>query len=214
MPFRHVFGTVFSFDYVIAAIVFVAVAGFLVYAIVRYRAGAGRKEASQETEHPKLEGVYVFGVLLLAVGIVSFTARENSADYPAHPKPTMQVVVTGFQWCWQFHYVEADVTQTADCAKGQYPTLVLPVGKTVALSVTSSDVIHAFWIPEFKYKIDAFPHHVNQFDITIPEAGVWPGHCAEFCGLGHDTMLFYLRALPPAQFQTWLSAQPKTKASS
>jgi cytochrome c oxidase subunit II len=74
----------------------------------------------------------------------------------------------------------------------------------VLIQTTSSDVIHSFWVPQFRYKLDAFPHHVNSFVMTVPHPGSWEGHCAEFCGQRHAFMTFVLKAVPAATFDSWI----------
>jgi cytochrome c oxidase subunit 2 len=208
MPFRHEFGTVLLFEAIIAAVVFACVVGTLAFAVVRYRAGR-RAEASQETEHKRLEIWFACVVFAVAVTVVTVTARANARDYPPG-NAAMQVDVTGFQWCWKFHYVQSDITTSADCADGAYPVLLLPVGERIHITTTSEDVIHSFWIPAFDYKMDAFPHHLNNFDITIPHTGEWLGHCAELCGLGHAQMEFYVRGVSASDFTAWTTANAGT----
>lgn len=206
MPFRRIFDEVSTFEWALAGFVFAVIFVVLVVAAIKYRARPGR-EASQKTEHTLIESVYAVVLLAVAIVIVTVTARANADDYPTGPKPALHVEVTGFQWCWSFHYVESDVTVTATCGEGDYPVLELPVGKRVEITTTSVDVIHSFWVPHFRYKMDAEPNHVNRFDITIPTAGQWLGHCAELCGINHAVMLFYLRAVPADQYQQWVSTQ-------
>lgn len=208
MPFKRVFGEVAAFDFSIAGAVFAIVLVTLAYALVRYR-GSRRSTASQRTEHPRVEIAYAALVFVVAVVIVTVTARANATDHK-WPKPSMTVAVTGFQWCWSFRYEQAGVDVAASCNAGDYPTMVLPVGQTVEITTTSKDVIHSFWVPALRYKMDAFPNHVNTFEITMKAPGEWLGHCAEFCGLNHATMLFHLKAVPPAEFASWLAAQPKS----
>ena len=124
----------------------------------------------------------------------------------------MRVQVTAFQWCWRFHYVGQPVTVTAQCQGGPDPTLVLPTGEPVELDVTSSDVIHAVWVPYLRYKIYAYPGHVNTFTVTLTHTGRWIGRCAQLCGLFHYEMDFYLQAETPAQFDRWLRAQRRIGA--
>ena len=73
--------------------------------------------------------------------------------------------------------------------------------------MTSSDVIHAVWVPYLRYKIYAYPGHVNTFTVTLTHTGRWIGRCAQLCGLFHYEMDFYLQAETPAQFDRWLRAQ-------
>jgi cytochrome c oxidase subunit 2 len=199
-------------EWVVAGGVFLVIVLVLAYAIVRYRARPGR-QASQDTEHPRVEAVYAIVLLAAAGVIVGYTAHQNSRDF-THRSPAYVVDVTGYQWCWQFRYAGTTTptptpttSTTASCLDGDYPTLVLPVGQPVQLRLTSADVIHAFWLPDFRFKRDVFPDHTNTFVLTINRPGSWLGHCAEFCGLRHAHMLFRVRALPADQFRSWLAAQ-------
>ena len=72
--------------------------------------------------------------------------------------------------------------------------------------LTSADVIHAFWVPDFLFKKDNIPGRTNEFDLTVTEAGDYIGRCAEFCGLEHDRMTFRVRAVPDADFNAALAA--------
>jgi heme/copper-type cytochrome/quinol oxidase subunit 2 len=69
------------------------------------------------------------------------------------------------------------------------------------------DVIHAFYVPQFFYKLDAIPGRVNEFDVTIEEPGTYGGQCAEFCGLSHADMYFTVRAVPRAEYDAWVAAE-------
>jgi plastocyanin len=88
--------------------------------------------------------------------------------------------------------------------------MVVPAGRTVQLTMTSQDVIHAFYVPQFLFKRDVVPGRVNQFDFKVnaSDAGqTFRGQCAELCGTGHRIMLFEVRALAPADFDAWLAAR-------
>ena len=75
----------------------------------------------------------------------------------------------------------------------------LPLGETAAIAVTSSDVNHAFWIPDMLFKRDAIPGRVTSFDLTPSKLGTFLGRCGEFCGLDHALMTFSVRVVPPAE---------------
>lgn len=205
MPFRTQFDSTLTFEAAFAGAVFLVIVLAMVYGIVRYRGGR-RREASQDTEHPRVETSYAVAVLLAAIAIVVVTRQAMAADNerPTASMPTIEV--TGFQWCWRFHYPATDITVTGTCQNGHVPTVVVPAGRPVHFTTTSSDVIHAFWVPEFRFKMDAFPHHVNSFVMTVPHPGLWLGHCAEFCGEDHAFMTFHLRAVSPSAFQRWQQA--------
>jgi cytochrome c oxidase subunit 2 len=206
VPFRTEFDHTLLFESVLAGAVFVTVGGLLAFALLRYRA-AGRASASQETEHPRLEAGFAAALLVIALGIVFATRGAMAADNRVPSNIGVTVRVTGYQWCWRFDYSGTPVTVTASCLTGHYPTLVVPSSEPVRIETTSQDVIHSFWIPAFRFKMDAFPRHVSSFVITAPHPGVWLGHCAEFCGEDHAFMAFHFKALPAAAFRSWLTAR-------
>lgn len=206
MPFRTEFDKTLLFESVIAGVVFAAVLLVLGFALFRYRARRSG-EASQETEHPRIEGAYACVLLVAAAVIVLVTRGAMTTDNRASAASAqLEVRVTGYQWCWQFDYVGTGRSVTASCQHGRYPTLVLPAGEPVRILTTSRDVIHSFWVPAFRYKLDAFPDHLGSFVMTVPHPGTWLGHCAEFCGEDHAFMTFRLRAVPAASFRAWLAA--------
>ncbi len=214
VPYTDVFDEIARVQWAIAGAVFAVVVGLMLFAVVRYRAGR-RAEASQHTEHTKVELTYAAVLLVVAVGFVTFTSQVGTRDSAMATAPAARIEVTGFQWCWTFHYVDTPVTLSATCQDGRYPTLMLPAGEPVTVTVTSTDVIHSFWIPEFRYKMDAFPDHTNRFSITAPHPGEWLGHCAEFCGEDHATMLFHVRAVPPrSSAHGWRHERPRRRRRS
>ncbi|MHB1592830.1 MAG: cytochrome c oxidase subunit II [Streptosporangiaceae bacterium] len=213
MPFRRVFGQVFSLELVIAIVVFGLVLAAMAVAMMVSRRKRRRSEPASPREHlHAAEAIYGLALAGMAAFLVFTSFSANAEDFPRHDaKPALTVRVTAYQWCWRFHYAGQPVTVTAACAgSGRYPTLVLPVGERVRIDLTSADVLHAFWVPHLDYKMDAFPGHVDTFTVTIPRPGRWIGRCAQLCGLYHYDMDFYLQAVPPAQFARWLKANGGT----
>jgi cytochrome c oxidase subunit 2 len=91
--------------------------------------------------------------------------------------------------------------------QGPLPLLEIPKGESVEFNLTSTDVIHSFWVPEFLFKRDVIPGHPNHFAITATKTGTFIGHCSELCGLYHSRMLFTVKIVTPAQFNTWIAQQ-------
>jgi cytochrome c oxidase subunit 2 len=89
--------------------------------------------------------------------------------------------------------------------QGPLPLLEIPVGESIQFNLTSTDVIHSFWVPEFLFKRDVVPGHPNHFAITPTTTGTFTGHCSELCGLYHSRMLFTVKIVTPAQFKTWIA---------
>ncbi|MGW7689648.1 cytochrome c oxidase subunit II [Streptomyces asiaticus] len=203
---RQVFDEVFALETAIAAFVFLMVVGALVFSMVRRRAGAD-VTPSGRAERLGLEGYYVAVLAAIAVFLVVYTALANHRERHAATQPTVRVDVTGFQWCWRFRNTQRQagpVAVTATCHGDRVPTLVVPTGQKVEFRITSRDVIHSLWLPALRYKMDAFPHHMNTFTLTIDREGRWIGRCAEFCGQRHQAMDFWLKAVSPKKYATWL----------
>jgi cytochrome c oxidase subunit 2 len=212
MLFRRVFGQVFSLETTIAAAVFVLVLVAMVVAfLASWRRRRRGKGASARSKNDPLEIGYVLGLTGMAVFLI-VTSLSGNATEAADPPASLTVDVTAFQWCWQFHYAGQPVTVTGRCAGGSLPTLVLPAGRRIRLRLESMDVIHSFWLPGLRYKIDVYPGHVNTFTMTLAD-GRWLGRCAEFCGLYHYGMTFYVQAVPAARFGRWLHARGGSTAA-
>jgi len=95
-------------------------------------------------------------------------------------------------------------------ATGDGGGMVVPAGRTVQLTLSSQDVIHAFYVPQFLFKRDVVPGRVNKFDFKVNAADAgqtFRGQCAELCGTGHRIMLFEVHAMTPADFDAWLADQ-------
>ncbi|GAB2595026.1 cytochrome c oxidase subunit II [Streptomyces capparidis] len=87
---------------------------------------------------------------------------------------------------------------------GERPTLYLPEGETVQFILTSRDVIHSFWVPNFLFKQDVIPGHTNRFEITANKKGTYLGKCAELCGVDHSRMLFDVKVVSPEEYRAHL----------
>jgi cytochrome c oxidase subunit II len=206
VPFNTAFSQLFSQDTMIAWAVFGAVilvmTGAVVYSWYRGRKGKGPLKLAKAN---RLELSYLGALAGMAIFLVISSFAANAKDYPDPPKPAATVAVTGFQWCWRFHYEGTPVTATGQCqGLRSLPVLVVPVGEPVRMDLTSSDVIHAVWMPQWDFKLYAYPGHVNSATLTIPRAGKWMNRCAQLCGVYHYEMDFWLQAVPPATFQRYL----------
>jgi len=120
--------------------------------------------------------------------------------------------VVGFQWNWQFNYLQQKVQVTGE--PNHRAQLVIPVGKRIRFVETSPDVIHSFWVPKFLFKRDVIPGRVNQFEVTIRQEGTFIGRCAELCGEKHDRMDFRIKVVSPQEYDTFIAAQRLRMTSS
>jgi cytochrome c oxidase subunit 2 len=180
--------------------------GLILWAVIFHRKRGDRLPPQVRYNMP-IEIMYTAVPFVLIAVFFYFTAKdENYID--ALPKnPQVVVNVTGFQWSWEFNYPQYhNVSTTGEpWGFGPLPVLEIPTGETVQFNLSSVDVVHAFWVPEFLFKRDVIPDHPNHFAITATQTGTFLGHCSELCGVYHSRMLFYLKIVTPQQFQTYMS---------
>lgn len=206
MHFQEIFGQAFGVETRIAAVVFgLVLVAMLVAFAESWRRRRRRRAGAQVTEHTKLELGYVAVLTGVVIFLMVFSVTKTNAFF-TDPPPDLTVKVTAYQWCWRFSYAGQPVSVTGQCEQGHLPTLVLPAGRTVEVDLTSTDVIHSFWVPGLKFKVDVYPDHVNSFTFTLRQ-GRWLGRCAQLCGLYHASMLFNVQAVAPARFDAWLHAR-------
>lgn len=193
----------------LAAIVFVGVEGFIIYAIVRYRRRAGDDALPPQhhgnnliellwTAIPTVIVLILFTLSVITLGTVNARADE----------PGVVIDVEGFQWQWRFHY--EDGVTVGPGTVDQPPELWVPVGEPVRLTLNSLDVIHSFYVPQFLIKRDVIPvgaqGTANELEFTVTDPGVYSGQCAEFCGAQHADMTFVVNAVPRPEYDEWLAA--------
>jgi cytochrome c oxidase subunit 2 len=215
----------------VALVIFILVEGGLVYALVKFRARKGAV-AAQIRGNTRLEVGWTSAaaLILLALAVLTFAklgSIENlpnsgiqgdklvagnglafaSAERKLPPNgKALNVQVVGRQYIWQFIYPGASEPDGLG-APYSYEELVVPTETTVALDISSSDVVHSWWIPELGGKFQAVPGYHNYTWFKIPKPGIYRGQCAVLCGRGHARMIATVKAIPPAQFDAWLSTQ-------
>lgn len=190
---RLLFAESLSFD--IGAAVLAVVLGLVGY-FALYLPGK-EVDAHEETakENNKLEVTWT-AIPLGMVLVFAFLGSGTLADVlRIDPRP-LEVRVIGQQWSWRFEYPDQGVTSTE---------LVLPVNQQVLLRLTSEDVIHSFWVPEFRVKQDAIPGGFRELRVTPKEEGTYMMVCTELCGQQHAYMTANVQVLPQAEFETWLA---------
>lgn len=218
---------------VITGAVFVAVNLFVAVAIVRFRHRAGHR-AAFEPENRRLEGRLT---LLTTAGIVAMLAPGLYvySQMIAAPADAAPVEVLGQQWQWRFRFPGADGRLgrtdvrhvSADNPFGlnpddphgrddvlvASPELHLPLDRPVAMLLRSHDVLHNFYVPQFRVKMDLVPGLVSRFWLTPTRAGRFEILCAELCGLAHYNMRGHVVVEDEAAFRAWLAAQPTFAAA-
>lgn len=184
--------------------------GLILWAVIFHRK-RGDKLPPQARYNMPIEIMYTAVPFVLIAIFFYYTAKDENYIDKVSPKPNVIVNVLGFQWSWQFNYPQYHVTNTGNVwGEGPLPMLEIPTGETVQFNLTSDDVIHAFWVPEFLFKRDVMPdpeanHSDNVFQISeITKTGAFVGRCAEMCGTYHSMMNFEVRAVEPNDFKAYL----------
>ena len=139
--------------------------------------------------------------VLLVASVVTGRAMSAQRDETA-----LVVEVTGYQWWWSVEYQHPEPEQRVRTAN----ELHIPVGRTVAIKLLSTDVIHSFWVPPLHGKADLIPGHSTVLWLRADEPGVYRGQCAEYCGLQHAHMAFSVIAEDSDSFERWIQAQRVT----
>jgi len=187
----------------------VLVWGLILFAAVAYRR---RKDdvglPEQLRYNVPIEILYTVVPVFMVAVLFFYTARLETSQMSAGGKQDLTVNVVGKQWNWDFNYIEAGVYETMPMVNltgkpgvaATLPALYLPVNQRVEFVLTSRDVIHSFWVPQFLRKLDVIPGKVNRFEVTPTEIGTFQGKCAELCGTFHPNMLFQVKVVSQAEF--------------
>ena len=144
----------------------------------------------------------------IIVGVLFFyTAKAESKITHIDKTPAAHSIhVNAIQWSWQFTYDDAASKPTVTGTPEQPPVLVVPQGEKVRYTLTASDVVHGFWIPEFMIQMQTIPGVENHIEFTANKLGEWPGRCNILCGRAHSQMLFTVKVVTPAEYQNYINS--------
>jgi cytochrome c oxidase subunit II len=200
---------VFWFVTAISIGIFALVAAVILYAVVKFRA-----QPDDDADGPPIHGhtgleivwTAVPAALVTAISIVSAVVLAKNEDIPrasaaGDPLKPLVVDVTGQQFFWSFKYPGFhDVASS---------TLKVPLDVPVKLRITSVDVTHSFWVPEWGQKLDAVPGSITTLPVTPDRVGTFPVVCTELCGLGHALMRSRAEVTSRKAFLAWAKGQQK-----
>jgi cytochrome c oxidase subunit 2 len=230
-PNANEIDSLYKITLVIALIIFFAVEGALVYALVKYRK---RKGAVAEQTHgnTRLEVSWTAAAAVILIALAGLTfAKLSSIENPPNSGPggaqlgeqnnllfasaqrklppngkALNITVIGRQYIWQYVYPGANEPDGLG-APYSYEEMVVPTNTTISLNLVSVDVVHSWWIPELGGKAQVVPGYHNYTWFKISKPGIYRGQCAFLCGRGHARMIATVKAVPPAQFEAWLANQ-------
>ena len=226
--------TMIIISLIVTGVAFVGVNVALAYFLYRYRSQKGRK-AEFFAEHHTLER---WLIALTSIGIIVLVAPGLFvySNFIHPPSDAMAVEVVSQQWLWSYRYPGADGKLGAADPKlisGQNPfgidlqdpasqddvlvppgnPMHLPMGKPVLLELRSKDVLHSFYVPAFRIKMDTVPGLITRLWVTPTQMGTFEVLCAELCGINHFGMRSEVLVESQAEFEKWLSEQPTVAQS-
>ena len=217
----------------VCVIIGVVVFGVMIWSLVKFRKSQGAVADTTMVHNTKVEIVWTVIPVVILVAM-AVPAANTLVQLEDTRNTELTIKVTGYQWGWQYDYLDngvvffsrltreadaarrlgsgTDVTKIANYLRDVDNPLIVPVDTKVRLLVTATDVIHAWWVPEFGIKKDAIPGYVNEmwFKVDADKAGIYRGQCVELCGRDHGFMPIVTKAVSKAEFDTWL----KTTAAS
>jgi cytochrome c oxidase subunit 2 len=198
---------------VLSAVVFVVVAGLVVYSVVRFRAGRGEQgtEPPQVYGSAQVEAAWTVIPIIIVIVLVLATGRViHEVQAAPEPPNAVRVTVVGRQWWWEIRYPELGVVTANELhvpvsdAANRQPTF---------LTLESADVAHSFWVPRVAGKTDLIPNKTNRMWVEPHQPGTYLGQCAEYCGTQHAHMLLRIVAESPEQFARWVEQQRQNAAA-
>lgn len=209
----------------------VIVFGAMIVSMVLHRKSRGVQPATFH-HNTRLEVVWTTIPFIILV-VMAIPATSTLIDMETTSGYDMTVKVTGYQWMWEYEYVDEGVSfmsrldddsnRVRQLGSGEDPAsvenyllevdnpLVLPVDTRIRFLLTAGDVIHAWWVPELGWKRDAIPGYINEAWTQIEEEGTYRGQCAELCGKDHAFMPVVIKAVSQEEFRRWMAGQPGTE---
>lgn len=190
------------------------VSALLIYVMVRFR--ASRNPTPGKTAHNTLLEVVWTVVPVAILVVIGIPSLKLLFSLDKAQNATMTVKAIGHQWYWSYEYPEKNIAydsymiEDKELKEGQIRLLsvdnpiVVPVGVTVRLLVTSQDVLHSFAVPSLGVKKDAVPGRLNETWLRVDRTGDYYGQCSELCGVKHGFMPIHVKAVPLADYDAWV----------
>jgi cytochrome c oxidase subunit 2 len=168
----------------------------MVYFVVKYRRSKN-PVASDIRDNYKLEIIWTIVPTLIALSMF-YIGWTSYLGLRTVPDDAMEVLVEAQQFAWIFIY---------DNDKESENELLVPLGRAIKLNISSIDVIHSFYLPAFRIKVDAVKGMPTYAWFYADEVGEYDIQCTEYCGVDHSSMVAKLRIVPPEEFEAWLAKE-------
>lgn len=199
-PVAHEVRDLFYKAVAVTMFFFVLAEGILLVVVLRFRAKPGVPPATFH-ENVKLELVWT-AIPALAMVVLAGPTFTTLKYLETVPKSDLTIEIVGHQWFWEYRYPGQGIVFANE-------PLVIPANKIVAADVTSIDVVHSWFMPEFGVKMDANPGRVNHTWFQVEKPGTYRGQCAELCGVLHGDMLITVQVVTPEEFARWVEQKKK-----
>ena len=205
----------------------VVVFGVMLWSIINHRKSKGAQPATFH-ESTKVEIVWTLIPFLILIAMAIPATRVLTAAYDAS-ESELDIQIIGYQWRWEYRYMRENMDEEEvsffsvlatsreeinnQIDKGENyllevdRPLVIPTDTKVRFLMTSADVLHAWWVPDFAIKKDTIPGFINETWVIVEEPGIYRGQCAELCGMDHGFMPIEVHALDRADYDAWYAQQ-------
>lgn len=205
----------------------VVVFGAMLWSIIYHRKSKGAVSASFH-ESTKVEIIWTMIPFAILIAISIPATRVLTQAYDTS-ESALDIQVIGYQWRWEYRYLRQDTLEEEVSFFSSLSTpraqinnelpkdenyllevdnpVVIPINKKVRFLVTSNDVIHSWWVPDFAVKKDAVPGFINEIWAIVEEPGIYRGQCAELCGLDHGFMPIVVHAVPQDEYDAWYAGR-------
>lgn len=211
---------------IIVTIIGILVFGVMFWAMFRYRRSRNPNPATWH-ENTRLEVLWTVVPIFILVAM-TIPATVVLAKIYDTPSEAMTVKIDGYQWRWEYTYladtldeqvsffsslttpqsqIQRQMAAGVDYLLEVDNPLVIPVDTPVRFLITSNDVIHSWWVPDFGIKKDAVPGIINEAHTTVNETGIYRGMCAELCGNGHAYMPIVVEVVEQEEYEAWMAEQ-------
>lgn len=188
----------FNLQFKLMAVMFGLIAGLMLYSVIFFRRKRGdTSDGPHITGNTPLEIIWTAIPLAIVTGLALIGAQNLSETQRIDPR-ALEVKVTAMQWAWKFEYPAYEIVSDQ---------LILPANQQIVFKLNSIDVIHSFWVPEWRVKQDAVPGIEQILRVTPSQAGEFKLVCAEICGAQHANMVATVKVVSEDEFKGWVAQQ-------
>lgn len=181
----------------ISSLFIIGISGLVIFFAVKYRRGTNANRLGAPTANTKMEIGWMVMLLVIGLPMFGWAAFTYFIDNTA-PADALEIHVIAKQWMWKMQHPDG---------QREIDELHVPLGQPVKLLMISQDVIHSFWVPDFRLKQDVLPGRYTSLWFEATQEGVFPLRCAEYCGTKHSGMIGRVIVMKPAAYQAWLGDQ-------